>query len=560
MKYLFSIFTLLFLSFPLLAGEKDIERVSVHLDKECYVAGENIWIKFLVINTHFQPSYLSKVGYIEICDTQKPQMQLKLGLINGKGTGKIKIPADIPSGIYQLSGYTRYMRNEGEKVFFNRQIAIINPGQQSEKDRIKSGEPTEIKTESVQHGNSGILIKTDRAQYTTREAVALNIDFLPENTIDLTVSVSRNDTLATYSPEISFPGMTDFQPNTDSNLPLQWLPEYEGHIVTGRVIPETDNQSLVSTLSFVGKSDCLINGQPDPEKGTISFYSKKRYGTREIVTSVVSPFYEKVPYRLDVVSPFCESLPETLPSLTVFSNDKQLMDRFVGVQLSEVIEPDSAGVPVSMESCLNMPVATTYDLDQYTRFSTLSETILEFVNSVRVNKVNNKRRIQVLTSGEQRYNTGNTLVLLDGIPVFDHEDILSYNPQLIKRINIYDGKYVFGGLSFESIVSFITRQQNLPLFKLDESSQLFKYEYPVFPEKFKTPDYSETKNKKSRRPDFRHTLYWNAFMDAIPDKTARLSFYTSDLNGTFKITVNGITSDGKEFSGISYFDVIEHSE
>lgn len=64
------------------------------------------------------------MGYVEISNAERPQAQLKLALDNGSGSGKIKIPADAPSGIYELSGYTQYMRNEGEKIFFRKQIAI----------------------------------------------------------------------------------------------------------------------------------------------------------------------------------------------------------------------------------------------------------------------------------------------------------------------------------------------------------------------------------------------------------------------------------------------------
>ena len=66
----------------------------------------------------------------------------------------------------------------------------------------------------------------------------------------------------------------------------------------------------------------------------------------------------------------------------------------------------------------------------------MTETFVEFVRSVIIRKVNGKRRLRVLKEGEKRFNIGNTLVLLDGVPIHDHEDILKYNPRLVKKIEI----------------------------------------------------------------------------------------------------------------------------
>ena len=74
------------------------------------------------------------MGYVEISNTERPKAQLKLALDNGSGSGKVKIPTDAPSGIYELTGYTRYMRNEGEKVFFRKSIAVINTFRVSERE------------------------------------------------------------------------------------------------------------------------------------------------------------------------------------------------------------------------------------------------------------------------------------------------------------------------------------------------------------------------------------------------------------------------------------------
>jgi hypothetical protein len=539
---------MLFFCFSLQAEEKISERVYVHTDKDCYVAGEDIWVKFYLVNSDFHPSTLSKVGYIEICDSEKPHIQIKLALNNGSGAGKIKIPAHTPSGIYQLSAYTRFMRNEGEKVFFNREIVIINLNQ-PKTERVEfteSYEGNEIIAE-----NSNVGIHTDLPEYEKRDKVLLSLNNLPANTADLVVSVSRNDSIASLKVN-----KKDWlkKESKDLSSSILWLPEYEGHIVTGRYTSKLPNsEQYTSSIGLVGNDIRYLNGKTNEDNQTVSFYAGGIYGSQEMVVSVYSPLYEKTSYRMDVVSPFQEALPDNLSILKFYPNNNHLMERYIALQLNDETTPVKK--TLLADDYYNLPVSLSYDLDEYTRFNTLGETILEFIKGVRVSKKNEKRNIQIFLKDEMRYNIGNTLVLLDGIPIYNHDDILDYNPQNIKKINIYDGRYNFGDELFDGIVSFITYKRNLASFRLSDNSQLFGYEFPSLPVDFEFPDYSDETTKSSRKPDFRHTLYWNPFVKPEKDQPTQLSFYTSDLSGEFDVVVEGITLDGKIIYGKYSFNV-----
>jgi len=551
---------LLFLCFSLKAEERVNERAYVHTDKDCYIAGEAILLKFYVVNSNFQPSTLSKVGYVEICDTEKPWMQLKVALEDGWGAAKITIPSDVPSGIYQLTGYTRYMRNEGKNVFFNKQIAIVNVEQQtSDLKRWELVEnyndiPSVKKESSKEKEPVNLLVKTDQNEYGNRMKVLLSLDNIPDNTADLVISVSRNDSIARM-PELN---QQEWLKHVSDTFPFsgQWLPEYEGHIITGRFVP-VPKEKLLSSLAFVGNDIRYFQGQENTQDGTISFYTSRIFGKQQIVTTAVSQLYNNVPYRVDLLTPFCESLPDSLPVLQVYPDEKQLIERYIGIQLREKTENDSIDNSIQTPKYSIFKPALSYNLDQYTRFNSISETILEFVTGVRVAKVGNSQRIKVFMNDGLTFNQGNTLVLLDGIPVYDHEAILRYNPMYVKMINIYDERYLFGGEHFECIVSFETHEGNLPFFQLSEGSQLFNYDCPQLIPLFENPDYSTGERKDSRKADFRHTLYWNPSVAFTNGRPVNLSFYTSDLCGEFKVTVEGITTEGKMIRGTSYFKVTD---
>lgn len=536
---------------PAYAQEKITERVYIHLDKDYYVAGEPVRMKFLALGGDCRPSDLSKVGYVEISGTDRPYVQFKLALVGGTGEAMAYIPSGMPSGIYQLSGYTRYMKNEGSGVFFKKQIAIINP--RIRPDNSKAEFMSVEEAEMVKpDGGGDIGISADKNEYGNRETVSMRVSGLPENLVDLVVSVSGIDSIAAVPLDVEY-NVKDAGANAISG---EWLPEYEGHIITGRLSPKPDRETLMANLSVVGGDIKYINGRIDRDLETVSFYTAGIYGSQEIVASVTSVTGEAVTERLDVVSPFSENLPQRLPVLRFYPSEKQLMDRYVAAQLSKVMEADTVSGRIDMDY-YDFPVTRSYDLDDYTRFNTLSETILEFVHRVAVRKVGNVRRISIFSGEQLKFNKENTLILLDGVPIFNHEDVLEYNPRNIKTVDIYDGRYIFANELYEGIVSFVTYNENLPFFKLNDMYQLFRYEFPRLPVQFKQPDYTDAAVAGSRLPDMRHTLYWNASAKPEAGREASFSFFTSDLCGDFKITAEGITSDGRVIKGSAVISVVK---
>ena len=564
------------------------ERVHVHTDRDCYMAGEDVLFKFYAVDGHFQPSSLSKVGYIEICDTEKPHVQMMTALENGSGAGRMTLPDDLPTGAYLLTGYTRYMRNEGATVLFKKQIAVVNARQRALQPKrfelVESYEklPGNGGKQSNLQETVALMISTDKNEYVTRERVALTIGNLPVNTADLVISVTADDSLARvlevdgqqWLASATAPATSTATASATATAPAtatasatataptagfsgQWLPEYEGHIITGTVVPKPpDQRQLSGSIAFVGKDIQYFNGQNDPQNGTVNFYTAGVYGRRQLVTSVALPSGDSHPYRMDLVSPFCEFLPDSLPVLQIFPDEKRLTERYLGVQMRQTTGDDASGDPAPAFSYKSFAPVAGYDLDEYTRFPTIAETILEYVTRLRVSRVDDRRVITVYFEEEQQFMQKNTLVLLDGVPIpeRDHEELLlAFNPAYIKYLNIYEGRYVIGGNTYNCIVSFVTFQGDLPFIKLNSQMQLFNYDCPQPAVPFQSPDHSV----HSRKPDFRHTLYWNPFAEYGNGggQPATFSFHTSDVCGTFKVTVEGITTDGKMVRSVTRFRV-----
>ncbi len=101
----------------------------VHTDQTAYLTGDYLWFSlYLMEATSHQLSMLSKVAYVEILDHEnKPVLQTKISLENGRGHGSLFIPASLSSGTYTLRSYTAWMTNFTAAGYFHKTIRFLNP-------------------------------------------------------------------------------------------------------------------------------------------------------------------------------------------------------------------------------------------------------------------------------------------------------------------------------------------------------------------------------------------------------------------------------------------------
>lgn len=233
-----------------------VENMRIYTDKDCYVAGEDLWIKVCVTDSLSRGSVLSKVAYVEISDTKLVYAQGKIDLQNGNGWGRIRLPQVMHTGAYQLTAYTRYMRNYPMACFPKKYIALLNTVQTTEEDNVELF--TDSITVSQASGNqlSGADLWTDKSVYGNRSKVALTLPNLPADVKELTLSVVRKDYVLK-----GFPISADGQKNYTSVPERSFAAECEGHIVTGRLMgAPADNVN--ARLACVGKDIRVFDGQP----------------------------------------------------------------------------------------------------------------------------------------------------------------------------------------------------------------------------------------------------------------------------------------------------------
>jgi hypothetical protein len=297
----------------------------------------------------------------------------------------------------------------------------------------------------------------------------------------------------------------------------------------------------------VGKEMKVFEGKKQGE-GLYRFYTYGVDGQQDIVLSALSN--EGKPYRMELVSPFAELLPSRVPDLYCQYQDSALIARSVALQLKQAM-PRSV-LPKELETVIygQLP-SKTYNLDEYVRFNTVKECITEFVMGAAMDKEGGRTVIKMLQEDSRGYNMFPVLVLIDGVAFYNHEEALAYNGHNVQYIHQYRGIYALGETLYGGILSLVTHRGTMPDMIINDDMQMLAYEFPQSRPAFQMPDYSDAAVKASRRPDFRHTLYWNPSVEG----KAGIEFYTSDMEGTYVVSLQGVLEDGKKVEVKCTFEV-----
>lgn len=521
---------LLWFCFCWMAGwAQSVELIRIYTDKDCYLAGEKLWVKVCVDDKSFPGNDVSRVAYVEICDTAQIRAQAKIALEQGMGWACVQLPSTMHSGMYQLTAYTRYMRNLNSDCFPRKYVAVLNTLGASEDDRLVVNDSVAFPKNMFKSLTESRLLEGDKAVYGFREKVSLKWDSRLAEAKELALSVVRKDCDVQMSqPEVAAPRPTNGE---------RWVAECEGHIVTGKLKGDNLLESASTQLSCMGKEINVFEGKKKGN-GSYNFYTHGVNGRQDIVLSALDD--EGQPCQMEIETPFVEQLPQHVPDLYCQYEESDMITRSVALQLTRAM-PRTVFPKVLDEVVFGQLPSVTYNLDEYVRFNVVKECFIEFITGVTIDEERGRTIIKVLQESRTGYSLFPVLVLVDGVAFYDHSEVLGYNARNVHYIHQYRGCYTLGGNVYGGILSVVTHRGTMPDIRIDEKMQMLSYEFPQNRPAFEVPNYDKQVNKESRRPDFRHTMYWEP---SVTGKTGT-EFYTSDLEGVYVATLQGVDADGK---------------
>lgn len=339
---------------------------------------------------------------------------------------------------------------------------------------------------------------------------------------------------------------------------VAFQPEILGHSLSGKIIPSSGSQAANIRLFLSAPSkNSLFFTTNTASDGTFNFIVQNVRGTRQIILQpdMSKDSLSAYTFRLD--DPFTKQNSAYVYSPLTLSPalEKTIVRRAMNLQVEDIFkkEPQPA-FHVYDSSGFYGKADETYLLDDYTRFTVLEEVLREYVPGVVV-KIK-KRQFNIVVRDIVNHGVFNDepLRLLDGVPVFDTDKLMQFDPLKIQKLEVISKVFFHGQSAFPGIVSFTTYHGDLAGFEPHPQSVTLDFDGLQAQRDFYQPRYDTEESKLSREPDPRTLLLWAPSVKVINGK-AEIGFYTSDESGHFQIEIQCIGPTGKMGSFKSTFTV-----
>ena len=574
---------LFFLLLPLCAGAQTtvVEKTYISTDREIYVSGDKIWCSAFCVDAAngLRPSSLSAIAYVEIVSEDGTLESGKIALSEGRGAGTIEIPATAPTGNYRIVAYTAYTKNTpgfNPQEHISKTISIFNT---STKERVKNGvkilsdseydalrtpagtpASTHASTPAGTHTtgthssstyNAGtqpaagaLSIVCHRSAEGYLEVVLTNNSAAPA---DLSLSLSNRDGI--IPPDNTSIGAFMGAAASAAQAAAE-LPEYEGEIIRGRIAGATTDEieGLKGRSAFISvpteKSD-LYSSVVDKD-GMIKFVTNNIYGTKEMVCEIENNDLARC--HIELISPFVSPKLKGIPALQMAPSIKEdLQRRGLSVQLCRSFSADTLAslMPIRENPLIPSYDAIEYKLDDYKRFPVMRELFIEFINEIKVRKVDGKEQLKVKTHLKERvslFDKNNSLIMVDGIPVFDHSQVIEYDPLLVESVVVYPYKYYTGWRSFCGMANFVTYKKNLPGIKFNDGVRVVQFKGCSYPMAFTCQEIGED------FPDYRELLYWHPQIKLPAGESSSIKVKIPANVKEIRICAEGMMENGTPFS------------
>lgn len=435
--------------------------------------------------------------------------------------------------------------------------------------------------------------QTDKKEYGPREKVALSLRTMnavgTPSAANLSLSVFRTDpvqvpdnmNIENYllltsdlggwveSPEYYFGNGAEQEAATDNLMLTQgwrrfrwqavlddgpfaatYPPEMSGQLVTGKVYSVRTNEpaSGLSTFLSLPSKRYQVYFAKSNAQGQVQFELNERYGPGEMIAK---PFAaDDSLYRVELQNPFSTQYTRTLLLPLAFQDrTQQLLQNYsIGMQVRQVYAGDSLNQfntpqPADSFSFLGVP-DYTYNLDDYTRFTTMEEVLREYVRPINVSVRKGKPHMVFVNEADRTAKDENLLVMLDGVPIQDPDNIFAYDPLKVRKVEVFPRAFLLGHNYFFGVANFSTYQGSFDAFDLDPHLIALDYQGLQMQREFYAPAYETSAQKSSRIPDYRNTLYWNPEVHTSANGTASINFYSCDQKGHYLGMLQGMDTEG----------------
>ncbi len=341
---------------------------------------------------------------------------------------------------------------------------------------------------------------------------------------------------------------------------FKFLPEYNGHVITGRITNAADNTPAEGIIAYLGIPGKRVQMYPavSDSTGHLMFNTRDMYGPGEII--VQTNTQKDSTYHIEILSPFSEQFSNTsYPALQLNSATQPLLENYsVAMQAQNLYLAGKVKqfyAPAIDTSAFYFKPYKTYMLDDFTRFTTMEEVLREYISEVNIVKPKNQYHIKTL--GETSFLSSDPMVMVDGIPIFNTNKVIGMDPLKVRKLEDIRSRYFYGPIAMDGIFSFTTYKGDMGGVEIDPHAVVLDYEGMQLQRKFYSPVYDTDAQTNSHMPDFRNVLYWLPTAGTDINGRNQASFYTSDQPGRYIAIIQGITKNGEAGMGYVTFEVVK---
>ena len=551
------LFLLTFAAGAGLAAGVPVERIYISTDRDVYLAGDAVWCSLSCLNGNGRFSNESAVSYLELISMDGTVCTAKIGLLEGRGAGSFRIPVTAPTGTYRLIAYTAVNAAEDGTPWLagSRLLTVFNTTSAA---RVDNG--VEILDEKAYEARKpaektpeGALELSTRIRQQKNAPSVLTIHNAG-SAASISLSVYHEDGLLPAARENTPAGFLRAIPGSVS-LKRDVSVENDGEIISARIrgtVMKSEDDVSLATLSAAGSPTDVYIGRSESDE-RIRFYTSNIYGDREIVCEV-SQLDRKEGY-IDFESPFVAPYAGTLPKLLLSPAQKaDLSARKSSLRAEKTLRADTLTTFMTHREdlLLSSVEKSRIHLDDYTRFPSVREIIVEIIPELHLRKVKGKNILQLTISDalQRRFDrSDNILVMMDGVVIEDLDLLLNFDAMLLEDIDIYNDSFVCGKIPFHGLVNFITKNNYVTALHFPANVRVVDFQgvaYPVAYDGTVPPGEGQ---------DLRQLLYWHPVLSLDAGADFRVEIHTPGYSGRFKAVAEGFTKDGTPIYQEFFFEV-----
>lgn len=547
------------------------ESIFVHFNGTTFVSGETLLYNLYCLNSKsYLKSSISKIGYLEIFDQNyKSVYKCKINIENGVGYGDVFIPTSFHNGIYKMVFHTNWMTNKSENSFFEQDILIINPFEPLKDNKNISNQINlNVKnqnTEIISNGNAiienKIKLELEKKVFSNREKVNLKLKPIDSKFLkgNYSISIRKKEDLPLQKQVNAIEyTKSNYQTTYLSSNIILHLPELRGELIYGTITAKKSGKEIKDktiTLSIPCKNFVFKTTKTNDLGQFIFILDKFPSNTNSIIQLMDE---DRDEYSLNIDNSNVIDLKK-IKFDTAFNISQQYKNaietRSVASQIQNAFyknKKDSIITNPNTNSFFNT-LEKDYILDDYTRFSTLKETITEVLNEVYYKQKNKQYSIHLRENSNIAEAFGAPLIMIDGILIQDINELFDIDMSTIFKVSLVNQPYVYGTSIFSGILNFVTKDNN---YQTKATGDFIKKTTILRPSNTKiyfNQDYSNSP-QNDRIPDYRMQLLW-APNFKLETAESTLSFYTSDVSGEYEIMIEGFSENGIPVSEKESFNV-----